>query len=164
MKYLLIICLLIAGCSAVKRVLKDPAKVEVVGREWEKKNPCVNDSFVAFISDTLIKIDTTYKFKFDTISNIQIVKKVDSIFINKTIKIKDTFKVFINDNRRLNIALDSVNHYKGKTAYYKVQFEEQTAQTKEQKHRGNMWMLKFWLLFLLMIGIFALYLWLNKQL
>jgi len=162
MKYLLIICLLIAGCSAVKRVLKDPAKVEVVGREWEKKNPCVNDSFVAFISDTLIKIDTTYKFKFDTISNIQIVKKVDSIFINKTIKIKDTFKVFINDNRRLNIALDSVNHYKGKTAYYKVQFEEQTAQTKEQKHRGNMWMLKFWLLFLLMIGIFALYLWLNK--
>jgi hypothetical protein len=162
MKYLLVICLLIAGCSAVKRVLKDPAKVEVVGREWEKKNPCVNDSFVAFISDTLIKFDTTYKFKFDTINKIDIVKVIDTVLINKTIKIRDTFKVFINDNRRLNIALDSVNHYKGKTAYYKVQFEEQTAQTKEQKHRGNMWMLKFWLLFLLMIGIFALYLWLNK--
>ena len=162
MKYLLILCLLIAGCSAVKRVLKDPAKVEVVGREWEKKNPCVNDSFVAILSDTLIKFDTTYKFKFDTINKIDIVKVVDTVLINKTIKIRDTFKVFINDNRRLTIALDSVNHYKGKTAYYKVQLEEQTAQTKEQKHLKNKWMLRFWLLLLLMLGIFALYLWLNK--
>ena len=162
MKYLLVICLLIAGCSAVKRVLKDPAKVEIVGREWEKKNPCVNDSFVAILSDTLIKIDTTYKFKFDTINKIDIVKVVDTVLINKTIKIRDTFKVFINDNRRLTIALDSVNHYKGKTAYYKVQLEEQTAQTKEQKYLKNKWMLKFWLLLLLMLGIFALYLWLNK--
>ena len=164
MKYLLILCLVIAGCSAVKRVLKDPAKVEVVGREWEKKNPCVNDSFVAILSDTLIKFDTTYKFKFDTINKIDIVKVVDTVLINKTIKIRDTFKVFINDNRRLTIALDSVNHYKGKTAYYKVQLEEQTAQTKEQKYLKNKWMLKFWLLLLLMLGIFALYLWLNKQL
>ena len=162
MKYLLVICLLIAGCSAVKRVLKDPAKVEVVGREWEKKNPCVNDSFVAILSDTLIKFDTTYKFKFDTINKIDIVKVIDTVLINKTIKIRDTFKVFINDNRRLNIALDSVNHYKGKTAYYKVQLEEQTAQTKEQKYRGNWWMIRFWLLFILMLLIFVLYLKFNK--
>jgi hypothetical protein len=162
MKYLLVICLLIAGCSAVKRVLKDPAKVEVVGREWEKKNPCVNDSFVAILSDTLIKFDTTYKFKFDTINKIDIVKVIDTVLINKTIKIRDTFKVFINDNRRLNIALDSVNHYKGKTAYYKVQLEEQTEQTKVQKYRGNWWMIRFWLLFILMLLIFVLYLKFNK--
>ena len=162
MKYLLVICLLIAGCSAVKRVLKDPAKVEVVGREWEKKNPCVNDSFVAILSDTLIKFDTTYKYKFDTINKIDIVKVVDTVLINKTIKIRDTFKVFINDNRRLTIALDSVNHYKGLSAFFKVQLEEQTAQTKEQKYLKNKWMLRFWLLLLLMLGIFALYLWLNK--
>jgi hypothetical protein len=162
MKYLLVICLLIAGCSAVKRVLKDPAKVEVVGREWEKKNPCVNDSFVAILSDTLIKFDTTYKFKFDTINKVDIVKVIDTVLINKTVKIRDTFKVFINDNRRLTIALDSVNHYKGKTAYYKVQLEEQTAQTKEQKYRGNWWMIRFWLLFILMLLIFVLYLKFNK--
>jgi hypothetical protein len=162
MKYLLVICLLIAGCSAVKRVLKDPAKVEVVGREWEKKNPCVNDSFIAILSDTLIKFDTTYKFKFDTINKIDIVKVIDTVLINKTIKIRDTFKVFINDNRRLTIALDSVNHYKGLSAYFKVQFEQQTEQTKVQKHRGNMWMLRFWLLFILMLLIFVLYLKFNK--
>ena len=164
MKYILILCLLVAGCSAVKRVLKDPAKVEVVGREWEKKNPCVNDSFVQIVSDTLIKFDTTYKYKFDTISNIEIVKKVDSIFINKTIKIKDTFKVFINDNRRLNIAFDSVNHYKGLTAYYKVQFEEQTAQTKEQKHLKNKWIFRFWFLLIIIIAMYLLYLYVKGKL
>lgn len=162
MKYLLVICLLIAGCSAVKRVLKDPAKVEVVGREWEKKNPCVNDSFVAILSDTLIKFDTTYKFKFDTINKINIVKVIDTVLINKTIKIRDTFKVFINDNRRLNIALDSVNHYKGLSAYNKAQFEHQCKETDAQKYRANKWMFKFWLLLLIMLGLFALYLWLNK--
>lgn len=160
MKYLLIICVLLAACSAVKRVLKDPKKVEIIGREWEKKNPCVNDSFITYLSDTLTKTDTTYKFKFDTINKLSVV--VDSIFINKTIKIRDTFKVFVNDIRKLNIALDSVNHYKGLSAYYKVQFEQQTAQTKEQKYRGNWWMIRFWLLLLLILGLFALYLWLNK--
>lgn len=162
MKYILIVCLLIAGCSAVKRVLKDQNKTEIVGREWEKKNPCVNDSFVTFLSDTLIKFDTTYKFKFDTINKVDIVKLVDTVLIKKTIRIKDTFKVFINDNRRLNIALDSVNHYKGLSAYFKVQFNEQTEQTKEQKYRANWWMIRFWLLFLLMLLIFVLYQKFNK--
>jgi hypothetical protein len=162
MKYILILCLLIAGCSAVKRVLKDQNKIEIVGREWEKKNPCVNDSFVTFLSDTLIKFDTTYKFKFDTINKVDIVKLVDTVLIKKTIRIKDTFKVFINDNRRLNIALDSVNHYKGLSAYFKVQFEQQTEQTKAQKYRANWWMIRFWLLFLLMLLIFVLYQKFNK--
>lgn len=158
MKKVLIICLLLAGCSAVKKVLKDPAKVEIVGREWEKKNPCVNDSFVTFLSDTLIKFDTTYKFKTDTFNQ----SLIDSIFINKTIKIRDTFKVFVNDNRRLNIALDSINHYKGLAAYNNAQFEQQCKETKEQKQLKNKWMWKFWLLLLFMIGLFALYLRFNK--
>jgi hypothetical protein len=158
MKKVLFICLLLAGCSAVKQVLKDPAKVEIVGREWEKKNPCVNDSFVTFLSDTLIKFDTTYKFKTDTFNQ----SLIDSIFINKTIKIRDTFKVFVNDNRRLNIALDSINHYKGLAAYNNAQFEQQCKETKEEKHRANKWMIKFWLLFIFLLLLFALYLKFNK--
>jgi hypothetical protein len=160
MKKVLFICLLLAGCSAVKQVLKDPAKVEIVGREWEKKNPCANDSFITLLSDTLIKFDTTYKFKFDTINKLSVV--VDSIFINKTIKIRDTFKVFVNDNRRLNIALDSINHYKGLAAYNNAQFEAQAQETKEQKQLKNKWMIKFWLLFILLLLLFALYLKFNK--
>lgn len=157
MKYIVILCLILAGCSSVKRVLKDPAKVEIVGREWEKKNPCTTDSFVKFISDTLVQVDTTIKYKFDTINNLQILKSIDTVLIKKTIRIKDTAKIYITDTRRLNIALDSINHYKGLSAYYKAQFEEQTAQTKQQKYRGNWWMIRFWLLFLAMLGLFYLY-------
>jgi hypothetical protein len=157
MKYLLILCLVIAGCSAVKKVLKDPAKVEVVGREWEKKNPCVTDSFVSFVSDTLIKFDTTYKIKLDTINSLKVIESIDTVFINKTIRIKDTTKVIITDLRRLNIALDSVIYYKGLSAYFKVQFNEQTAQTKVQKSRGDKWKLYFWLLIIIPIILFIVY-------
>ena len=157
MKYLLVLCLIIAGCSAVKRVLKDPAKVEIVGREWEKTHGCVTDSFVTFVSDTLVKFDTTYKLRLDTINSLHIVKSIDTVFINKTIRIKDTTKVIITDLRRLNIALDSVNYYKGLTAYFKVQFNEQTAQTKVQKSRGDKWKLYFWLLLIIPILLFITY-------
>lgn len=162
MKYILIICVLLAACSAVKQVLKDPKKTEIVGREWEKKNPCTVDSFVKFISDTLIQIDTTIKYKFDTINNLQILKSIDTVLIKKTIRIKDTAKVYITDTRRLMIALDSVNHYKGVSAFNKAQFEQQIKETEEQKYLKNKWKIRFWLLLLLMLGIFALYLWLNK--
>jgi hypothetical protein len=162
MKKLLVICLLLAGCSAVKQVLKDPAKVEIVGREWEKKNPCVTDSFVTFVSDTLIKFDTTYKFKTDTLNKLSVIESIDTVFINKTIRIKDSTKVTKADLRRLDIALDSVNHYKGLAAYNNAQFEAQAKETKEQKHLKNKWMIKFWLLFILLLLLFALYLKFNK--
>ena len=157
MKKVLFICLLLAGCSAVKRVLKDPAKIEIVGREWEKKNPCVTDSFVSFISDTLIKFDTTYKYKLDTINSLEVFERVDTVFIYKTTRIKDTAKVYVTDLRRLNIALDSVNHYKGLSAYHKAQYEAQTAETKVQKDRGNKWKLYFWLLLIIPILLFVVY-------
>lgn len=152
-----IILIGIMSCNAVKRVLKDKDKTEIVGREWEKANPCVTDSFVSFISDTLIKFDTTYKVKLDTINSLRVIESVDTVFVNKTIRIKDTTKIVVTDLRRLNIALDSVGHYKGLTAYFKVQFEEQTAQTKVQRHRGNMWKLYFWLLLIIPIVLFIVY-------
>lgn len=168
MKYILILCVILAACSAVKQVLKDPKKTEIVGREWEKKNPCVTDSFVNFVSDTLIKYDTTYKYKldtinkFDTINKLSIIKLIDTVFITKNIRIKDSTKVTKSDLRRLDIALDSVNHYKGVSAFNKGQFEQQIKETEEQKYLKNKWKIRFWLLLLLMLGIFALYLWLNK--
>ena len=157
MKKIVIICLFLAGCSAVKQVLKDPKKTDIVGREWEKTHPCTTDSFVSFISDTLVKFDTTYKYKLDTINSLQVFERVDTVFISKTTRIKDTAKVYVTDLRRLNIALDSVSYYKGLTAYYKVQLQEQTAQTKVQKNRGDKWKLYFWLLLIIPIVLFILY-------
>lgn len=157
-KILIVIALIsVIACNSVKRVLKDKDKIEIVGREWEKVNPCVTDSFVSFISDTLIKIDTAYKYKLDTINSLQVIETVDTVFVNKVIRIKDTTKIRVTDLRRLNIALDSVNHYKGLTAYYKVQFNEQTAETKVQKSRGDKWKLYFWLLLIIPIVLFIVY-------
>ena len=157
-KILIVIALIsVVACNAVKRVLKDKDKIEIVGREWEKTNGCTTDSFVSFISDTLIKIDTAYKYKLDTINSLQVIETVDTVFVNKVIRIKDTTKIRVTDLRRLNIALDSVNHYKGLTAYYKVQFNEQTAETKVQKNRGDKWKLYFWLLLIIPIVLFIVY-------
>ena len=148
MKYLIIaICLI--GCNSVKQVLKDPAKVDIVGREWEKTNPCVVDSIVTVKSDTTILLDTLYNIYTDTVivegKTTTIIKQVPKI-VTKTIKIRDTVNNYVVDNRRLNIALDSVNWYKGLTQQFKAKFEQQITETKEQRARGNKWRFYFILL------------------
>lgn len=143
--------------KAEKKVLNNIESRKKVFRAIEPDFPCVTDSFVTFISDTLIKIDTAYKYKLDTINSLQVIESVDTVFVNKTIRIKDTTKVIVTDLRRLNIALDSVNYYKGLSAYYKVQFNEQTEQTKVQKNRGDKWKLYFWLLLIIPIILFIVY-------
>ena len=148
MKYLIIaICLI--GCNSVKQVLKDPAKVDVVGREWEKNNPCNNDTITVSNSDTTILLDTLYNIYYDTVivegATKIIIKQVPQV-VTKTIKIRDTVNNYVVDNRRLNIALDSVNWYKGLTQQFKAKFEQQITETKEQNARANKWRFYFILL------------------
>ena len=148
MKYLIIaICLI--GCNSVKQVLKDPAKVDIVGREWEKKNPCNNDTITVSNSDTTILLDTLYNIYTDTVivegATTTIIKQVPKI-VTKTIKIRDTVNNYVVDNRRLNIALDSVNYYKGLSQQFKAKYEQQITETKEQRARGNKWRFYFILL------------------
>jgi hypothetical protein len=148
MKYLIIaICLI--GCNSVKQVLKNPAKKEQVGREWEKDNPCVVDSIVTVKSDTTYLLDTLYNIYTDTVivegKTTTIIKQVPKI-VYKTIKIRDSVKTDKSDLRRLNIALDSVNWYKGLTQQFKAKFEQQITETKEQRARANKWRFYFILL------------------
>jgi hypothetical protein len=148
MKYLIIaICLI--GCNSVKQVLKDPAKKEQVGREWEKDNPCNNDTITVSNSDTTILLDTLYNIYYDTVivegKTTTIIKQVPQV-VTKTIKIRDTVNNYVVDNRRLNIALDSVNYYKGLTQQFKAKFEQQITETKEQRARANKWRFYFILL------------------
>jgi hypothetical protein len=137
------------SCNSVKQVLKDPAKVDIVGREWEKKNPCNNDTITVSNSDTTILLDTLYNIYYDTIfvdgKTVTIVKQVPQI-VTKTVKIRDTVDNYIVDNRRLYIALDSVNWYKGLTQQFKAKFEQQITETKEQRARANKWRFYFILL------------------
>ncbi len=143
---LLLFVIALASCSSVKRVLKDPAKKEIVGREWEKINPCNNDTLTVTNSDTTILLDTLYNIYTDTVivegATKVIFKQVPKI-VTKTIKIRDTVNNYVVDNRRLNIALDSANYYKGLTQQFKAKFEQQITETKEQRARGNKWRFYF---------------------
>ena len=148
------------SCNPVKQVLKDDAKLEKVGREWEKKNPCVNDTIIKTKSDTTIVLDTLYNIITDTIreagKEIIIIKK-EPVRVEKTLHIHDTVTNTVVDNRILGIALDSVNYFKGKAQYYKSQFDEQkkaTAQAEKEKRR---WKFKFWMLFIIPVVLIVGY-------
>ncbi len=139
-------CVLImafARCSAVKRVLADPAKKEIVGREWEKQNPCVtvDSTKIIFGKDSVI---------FDTVTTVRYIKSTDTLIntkeilkiITKNIQRIDTVKKFIEDQRRLRIAQDSISYYHGTK-------DVLTKSVKEERQRGNKWM---WIA----IGLFSL--------
>lgn len=140
---------MITSCNPVKQVLKDPEKKDFVGREWEKDNPCVVDSIVTVKSDTLTKLDTLYNILTDTIivdgKEKTIIKYIPEIVV-KTVTIRDSVKTDKSDLRRLNIALDSVNHYKGLSQQFKAKYEQQITETAAQRARGNKWILYFILL------------------
>lgn len=144
-----------AGCNSVKRVLKDDAKREKVGREWEKKNPCINDTVKLVKSDTIVTVDTVYNIVTDSIivdgKTTTIITKVP-YSVTKTIRIKDTINNYIVDNRRLNIALDSLAHYKNQLAFTKLLLEEQFKKTEEEKSRGDKWLTYFIILSILTVA------------
>jgi len=141
--------LLIASCNPVKQVLKDPAKIDKVGREWEKRNPCNNDTITISKTDTVITLDTLYNILTDTVvvdgKPTLVIKKVPEL-VTKFIRVRDTVTNYVVDNRRLNIALDSVNWYKGLSQQFKAKFEQQITETKHERSRGNKWVLYFILL------------------
>jgi hypothetical protein len=144
------------SCNSVKQVLKDPAKVDIVGREWEKKNPCNNDTITVTNSDTTILLDTLYNIYTDTVivegKTTTIIKQVPKI-VTKTVKIRDTVNNYVVDNRRLYIALDSMNQYKGLTQQFKAKFEQQITETKEQRAKATKFKFMFWGLIALGIAI-----------
>lgn len=137
------------SCNSVKQVLKDPAKVDKVGREWEKRNPCNNDTLTISKTDTIITLDTLYNILTDTVivdgKTTVIIKRVPEL-VTKIIKIRDTVNNYVVDNRRLYIALDSVNWYKGLSQQFKAKFEQQITETKAERKRGNKWFLFFLIL------------------
>jgi len=140
----LILVVAMQSCNSVKRVLSDPAKTETVGREWEKINPCNNDTFVVSKADTTATTDTVYSTIADTTildgKETIVIKKVPQI-ITRVVTIRDTIKSFVVDNRRLYIALDSVAYYKE----FKGKFEQQILLTTIQHHRATKWIIFFWL-------------------
>lgn len=129
-----LILFLIFGCNTLEKaetkVLKNPASVEKIGREWEKNNPCVNDSTSK--KDTTknpVEVKTMpvfvpyYKFKnftFDTLINGLRIKadtfgvNISGSYICNQTTINNT--VYVTDNRRLGLARDTIAKLKDSIA------------------------------------------------
>lgn len=112
---LLILVLILTACNPIRkaerRVLNDVASSERVFRELEKTRPCANDTSFVLKMDTIYSIDTTTFYKYDTINNVITLKEAGKT-IYKTQKVFETKMAYIVDNRRLDIALDSVRYFK----------------------------------------------------
>lgn len=172
-KYTLIFLLLFfitQSCNSVNKVLKDKNKIEKVGREWEKLNPCNNDTIIYSTSDTVVNYDTTIINNRDTTiinGGTILVKDTIKKIITKTIITHDTINNYIVDNRRLNIALDSVSFYKNQANLYHTNLDALQEKTKDIT-TTFVWFIKaffkrFWWLILLILSGFFGYKWLKAH-
>lgn len=137
----------LSGCNPVKQVLKDPAKKEIVGREWEKENPCIPTAGTITpgkeIIDTVysndILIDTLYKTdSLETVATGIIIKKMP-VYITK-VRVDTITKPDIRREGELN---KDISFRDGKI----VQLQADNA--AEKKSKSN-WM---WIA----IGLFSLH-------
>lgn len=135
-----LLLLLCYSCNSVKRVLADPGKKELVGREWAKVNPCVTDTVLTFTpGDTIVttefKEDTLFYYVNDTIRVPYGINQTRTI--NRFVH--DSIKVVVRDLRAERILQDSVQQYFGKM---------KMAQSEAVSHKkvAKKWKLIFWLL------------------
>lgn len=135
------------GCNPVKRVLSDPKKKEIVGREWEKENPCLPSTVIP--GKDSIRVDTVFNdvpfgsdsTRVDTLESTitkTVIKKVP-VYITKTSYRVDT----VQDLRRINQLNKDIANRDG-------QIVQLTANYKQERKRANTYL---WIL----IGGFALY-------
>jgi hypothetical protein len=133
----LLIIVTVIGCmttnKAIKKVLDSNAATDVVGREWEKTHPCVNDTFiVGGVVPVLVPGKTVTENGKDSVviqsqHDSVFVTKYKPIFYYKTDTLYKERTAYITDNRRLNIANDSLIFYKGKIS------EKEAALTDKDK-------------------------------
>jgi hypothetical protein len=85
---LLAAALLMGGCNATKKVLKNPVATEKVALEYIKKNPRKNDT--TFLPGKIIISDTTI---YDTIPLPYPVKEKYTEYRNKETLVRDTIRI-----------------------------------------------------------------------
>ncbi len=154
---LIVIILSMSACNPVKRVMKDPKKVEKIAREWEKTNPCVVDSVIVNIpGKTVTTVDSiefsTYLLYIDSL-NDEFLKVKDSISREEiehyartvdsllkhpvTIRVNsylhDTLKVAVRDIRHERLLNDSIDYYHGVANF----FEGKASQAIKDKDKAE---------------------------
>lgn len=111
-----ILCFFLLSCGGIRkaerRVLSNPESAERVFRELEKTRPCSNDTSYITSIDTIVEVDhyvsrlPALNFpSFAIPNNVEKHEcKKEKIIVSKT--------GYVVDNRRLNVALDSVRYFK----------------------------------------------------
>jgi hypothetical protein len=155
------LCSCVSDRKAVNHVLAKPELKEKVGREWEKINPCANDSVQVFVpGDTLITTDTVT----NTVTE-QIVVPGEPVTrtvyktITNTKTVRDTIKISVVDTRRARIAEDSVNFYKGVTQQKEGQIVAWKDQFKDMRGVKRKWQWFSIILLIIIAGFFTRKLW-----
>lgn len=148
--------ILLAGCmsikKATKKVLADPAAKEIVGREWEKSNPCTADTITQTLSDTLINTDTVILPGSTVTINDTVYKFLPGKVITRTVTIRDTFHSYVVDTRRLKLAYDSMRYYYGVMVQRQGQIDELKGEVKHANQSRNKAWLYFWVLLAIAAG------------
>lgn len=130
------------SCNPVQRVLSNKDKFGQVGKEWERLNPCVNDTLLEFIHDTTTITNTEFKLATDTIRLSGGWKYIhDTLVKHKTRTITRT--EVVQDNRGKRILTDSVNYYKLATANLTGQVTATEQRLEEVLEERNRWYVYF---------------------
>ena len=143
--------ILTIGCNAVKRVMKDPAKLDQVGRAWELKNPCISDTVTKLLPGTT---DTSIVTHYDT----TYLEKSDTVYITRTntkrIHTRDTLVRTVEDTRRLNLARQD---HSRDTALLRADIVRLNTELANMTDRRDTWQnraLSTWLILALIIAGF----------
>jgi hypothetical protein len=86
--------------KSINRVLQNDTAFAKVGAVWQRLNPCLNDTVVDFISDTLVVHDTTTNVEVFVDTATKTIYKTVEKQILKKVSIFDT--AYITDNRAIN--------------------------------------------------------------
>jgi hypothetical protein len=158
---LLHFCSCMTARKAVKKVLEDPASKEKVGREWEKENPCANDSVQVFIAgDTLLTTDTITNTITETVE-VPGKSRVNTVYktITNTRTIHDSIRVTVVDIRRARIAEDSANFYRGVIIQKEGQISASEKDYKSMRSSKRKWQWFSIILLIIIAGFFTRKLW-----
>jgi hypothetical protein len=147
--------------KAVNHVLAKPELKEKVGREWEKINPCANDSVEVFVpGDTLTTTDTiTNTVTEQIIVPGEPVTRTVYKTITNTKTVRDTIKISVVDTRRARIAEDSANFYKGVIIQKNGQISSWEDQYKDMRGAKRKWQWFSIILLIIIAGFFTRKLW-----
>jgi len=133
----------LGSCNPVKKVLADIDKVKQVRKATDDLFPCVNDSVFVSKTDTLTTYDTAYQTDTVRYTDTFGIREQRIKVVTKTVRIRDTVKITIKDNREIksledDIRLATDRMIKAQAGEIKARDEA----NKYRKQRNNlMWVL-----------------------